>query len=395
MKDLNREIQSVQKIIHLLEHAHARGEKIIDLLPAIFCVIDDQGRIYRGNNFLGELMNSDFESLIHRSMSSIFSEASWSTFQKRMVEFLDSKRPSYQFELDLGQGKSDRSFLWNLLPLHHEFEGSINLTTVIAIDVSELKFTTQQKSRMEAELKTARAVQETLLPLSEATFKNGSLSGRYHSASECGGDIWYYTERNGKLIVCIADVMGHGASSALLASGTRAVIGVDEVLNFPTPARIMNQLNTTLCDLARQLSFMTAVVGILDLETGQFDYTYAAHEPFIHITTKEGSTDPVITYCTSGPSNHLGAHEQASFTVETLMLKPGDRLFLYTDGFFEMMDSQFNKMGPKRITNMLKKTLGTGGNVAETAAKLDQQVIEAKNRQPLDDDVTFFLLQYK
>lgn len=394
MKDLNREIQSVHKIIQLFEHAHARSEGALDGLPALFCVVDREGSVYRGNRFLGRLFNADHETLLNKSLSSLFTPESWAEFQKNLDAAQDGKQVIPQFEMQLSRSGGERVFLWNLLPLRHEYENTVKLTTIIALDVTELKLTTQLKSRMEGELKTAKAVQETLLPAEEATFQNCKISGRYHSASECGGDIWFYRQVEDKLVVCIADVMGHGAASALLSSGTRAVLGVDSVLSA-NPAKIMNQLNTTLLDLAKQLSFMTGMVGILDLNTGKFDYTYAAHEPFLHITSDPKTHSPTLTYCSSGPSSPLGAQTTPDFKIETLQLQPKDRIFLYTDGFFEMIDTFHNKIGPRRITNMLKGSLSGEEDVAKITAKLDQQVHECMARQPLLDDVTFLLLQYK
>src|SRR5262249_46012768 len=137
-------------------------------------------------------------------------------------------------------------------------------------------------------------------------------------------------------------------------------------------------------------------VGILDLKTGKFDYSYAAHEPYMLITTNEKS-ETVLTYCSSGPSNPLGAQMEPSFTVESIMLKPKDRLFFYTDGFFEMIDVHYNKKGPKRIKTMLKHALSSsaGASVMDIAANLDKQVYSSMERQTLVDDVTFFLMQYK
>ena len=85
-------------------------------------------------------------------------------------------------------------------------------------ELSRLMLATANKARMEAELKTAQAVQETLFPDNEYNSEKVQICGHYQSASECGGDWWSYTEKNDQIYFWIADATGHGVSAALLTS---------------------------------------------------------------------------------------------------------------------------------------------------------------------------------
>ena len=68
----------------------------------------------------------------------------------------------------------------------------------MTVEIKRLLKETAEKARMESELLTAHTVQETLFPPSH--FKNDILEimGFYQPASECGGDWWFYNQKENK-----------------------------------------------------------------------------------------------------------------------------------------------------------------------------------------------------
>ncbi len=395
--DLNRDVQSVHHIIHLFERAHLRGEKMLDGLPALFSVVDKSGQVYRGNKYLGNLIEVGQEHLLGESIAPLFSAANWTIFQARLQGLIAAGKASDEFELELDGLKQKRTFVWYLVPLRHEYEVKFSLVTVFAVDVSELKTTMQQKARMQIELKTAKAVQETLLPPPEASFAFATVSGRYRSASECGGDLWFYKQIDDQLLVCIADVTGHGASAALLASAARAVLSVDAVISTKSPAKILATLNNTMIDLANRQSCMTSIVGVLNGTTGEFTYGFAAHDPLLFFPAQTGhEASSLIKIRPTTPGNLLGLERDIEYHQQSIFLHPGDRLFFYSDGLLDLVVDESNrKIGARRIYKLVGDFMKNGANVREVAEHVDHVVSEFSLKYELEDDVTFFLVQYK
>lgn len=88
--------------------------------------------------------------------------------------------------------------------------------------IDQLLLEKQEQARMEAELVTAREVQSTVLPRKSWSLNGSYLRGFYRSASECGGDMWYYVVNKDQIYILLADVTGHGVSAALITSVLRA-----------------------------------------------------------------------------------------------------------------------------------------------------------------------------
>ena len=73
--------------------------------------------------------------------------------------------------------------------------------------------------------------------------------------------------------------------------------------------------------------FLTAWVGVLDLESGIVTFANAGHNPPVIIS---GSKPAEYVRKMSGPL--LAFIEDAKYAVQTVKLGIGDALFLYTDG---------------------------------------------------------------
>ncbi|MGE0525703.1 MAG: SpoIIE family protein phosphatase [Bdellovibrionales bacterium] len=389
----NRDIQAVHHVMRLFEQAHSRSEYLLDTLPIALAVIDLEGRLYRGNKRMADVVEVDQESLLGQSLSRYFSAANWKKFQQNMNDlFKDGfEARNIEFEMDLMEETSARSYVWNLMPLFHEHHARLPLVTIIGSDVTALKQMTSQKSRMEAELMTAKAIQENLLPLPKSDFGNVRIAGSYIPASECGGDLWYYTRAGDRLTMCIADVTGHGASAALLASAARAIFALDDVIREKSPGQILSILNQAVWSLAKSEQWMTAMIGSLDLKSGIFTYANAAHEPIIMIPAGKSELTPgdlVSLY--AGPTAHLGVREKSTYEDAQLKLGPGDRLFCYTDGVFDVLGLG---SGSRRAHRLLVEILNSAPDISGVVDHLGGMLQSLGSNSPIVDDVTFFMLE--
>lgn len=93
--------------------------------------------------------------------------------------------------------------------------------------------------------------------------------------------------------------------------------------------------------------FVTFFLGIIDLTTGEVEYSNAGHNPFILVRAENSE------YQVMAPGMVLGAFEDIQYTNERLVLKPDDVIFMYTDGVTEAMNQQHKLFGEQRLLEIV------------------------------------------
>jgi PAS domain S-box-containing protein len=180
---------------------------------------------------------------------------------------------------------------------------------------------------------TSLRLQQALLPGHVASTPGLEVSARYAASSdvlEVGGD-WYesLTLPDGRLLLAVGDVVGHGLEAAVvmgrLRSGLAAMAGREQ-----RPS----QLLTLLDEYARQPGtgdYTTVACAVVDPASGTMRYASAGHPPIL-VVTPSGSTT-WLEKATSAPlcaSLSLVERPEAEITLE-----PGSLIVLYTDGLVE------------------------------------------------------------
>ena len=173
-------------------------------------------------------------------------------------------------------------------------------------------------------------IQRRLLPAS-FTCEGGSftLSGWLEPAASIGGDTFDYSLARDTLHFSVTDAMGHGVASALTAT-----LGVGSLRNTRRAGRSLveqaDAANTAVAEHAgRQSTFMTAVLGRLDLTTGVCALLNAGHVP--PMLVRDGTAELLQL-----PRNFsLGMFAEATYRAGEVALQPGDRLAIVTDGMRE------------------------------------------------------------
>ncbi len=394
----NKDLQANHKIVRFLEEAKAQSEMVLDALPGVFAVIDMHGVIYRGNGKLAEYLNVDFESLAGNSLTSIINKDQWTLFHNKLMKSKAHLEAGLQFEMEVVDSKKTvYSHILNVRPINNpDYKSTeLDLFVVTGSDISEVKRVTEKMSRMEFELQTAKAVQDTLFPEpTEFTSLKISLAGSYQPASECGGDWWFYNTIGGKVFLWIGDVTGHGVSAALVTSAARAAVSGIESNAAITPAAALKILNKAVYDASKGQKYMSFCVVSIDLSNGKCVYSTAAHElPFwIRASNTSGITDYQVTSLpTSNHSFLLGQQESTEFQEDTVTLNQGDRLFLYTDGITELYNEADQLWGERKVRQTILTCARETDSAAKFVYKFNQRINEYKCNAELRDDMTFFV----
>ena len=238
-----------------------------------------------------------------------------------------------------------------------------------------------QKANLEHELKIANGIQMALLPQSLPEHSNIGLYASLTPARDVGGDLYDYFVRDNRLFFCIGDVSGKGVPAALLMAVMRAMFR-SEAHRADSAAEIVGTMNHNLCEEYTGGDFVTMFVGILDLTTGHLDYCNAGHEqPIV-----AGQPLTVI------PNLPVGVLPDWTYEGQQTQLKPGDILFLYTDGLSEAKNTSEELFGRKHVN----------GLAAEHAADSPQQLVELMEAEvhrhagtaEQSDDITLLAIQW-
>lgn len=267
----------------------------------------------------------------------------------------------------------------------------------MAGEVSRLMKETAEKARMESELATAKAVQETLFPESNATIGPVEISGFYQPASECGGDWWFYCENGDKVYIWIGDATGHGAPAALITSAARAVASV--ITQGPPLAvsDCLAILNHAICDTSKGKMMMTFFMGCIDKVTGEFSYANASHEaPYLLHRPAEGAEPKRDDFIPLNAVNNprLGERPGCTFRETSIQLKPGDTIVLYTDGVVDLKNPEQKNLGERRFLKALASSLAPHPPATDVVKQVTASFEEFRSDQPLDDDVTLIIFRY-
>lgn len=111
----NQYIQSGSRITSWLENSKSHTEAILDNLPDVFAVINNEGLIFKGNHVLSKLLRTDIEHLLGWSLAKLFTRESWNIFNDKLKLLLTGTEDSVEFELGTDGEESENVVLfWTL-----------------------------------------------------------------------------------------------------------------------------------------------------------------------------------------------------------------------------------------------------------------------------------------
>lgn len=118
---------------------------------------------------------------------------------------------------------------------------------------------------------------------------------------------------------------------------------------FSDPAEMMQKVNKELCENNEEMMFITSFFCILDLVTGELAYVNAGHNPPLIYSGETKSSQ----YIKEEAELVLAVMDDTDYQKHKLWLKPGDRLFFYTDGVTEAMNEQGELYGDSHLEEVL------------------------------------------
>ncbi|MCX6602218.1 MAG: SpoIIE family protein phosphatase [Acidobacteria bacterium] len=248
----------------------------------------------------------------------------------------------------------------------------------------------EQLTFLQKELDTARAIQLSLIPRVFPPFPDRlefDLHAQMTAARSVGGDFFdFFLIEPHRLGIVIGDVSGKGIPSALFMAVTRTLIKTI-ALEGLRPEQCLREVNRALVREKASSMYATCFYGILNTRTGAFQYCNGGHNPpFLVRASGEVEAD---AFASGGLP--LGLFEGPPYTGATLLLEPGDCVFLYTDGVPEANNLAEEEFGEERLTTVLH-----AHHQSSCRAMIDtvsQHLAEFSGDAPQFDDITMLALR--
>ncbi len=200
--------------------------------------------------------------------------------------------------------------------------------------------------QMAKEMENARRIQESAVPKNFPEHEAFGIFASMNTAEAVGGDFYdFFMIGEERLAFVMADVAGKGMPAALYMMRAKTLIRTfaEQGLSIEEVAA---ETNRKLCEDASDAMFVTAWLGFLDLKNGLISYVHAGH------------TLPVLI----GEDTHfvkqkinmvLGGLKKSKYTKQQITLKPGESLFLYTDGVTEAKAPSGDMYGEERLLKLI------------------------------------------
>ncbi len=252
---------------------------------------------------------------------------------------------------------------------------------------------TAEKERIATELDVAKEIQSGMLPKDFPARKDFELLATMTPAKEVGGDFYdFYFLDEKHLAITVADVSGKGIPAALFMVISKTVLKNFAVSthNRKGLAEVVAAANDKLCANNEAMMFVTAFVGVLDLDTGEFTFVNAGHNPPVIYRAEENHCD----FLDVRKNFVLGPMDEIPFVEQKIFLKRGDLLFLYTDGVTEALNEAEEEYLPDRLISFMNST-DCAADLQTLLKNIRADVAAHVGAAEQSDDITMFALRFK
>jgi len=254
--------------------------------------------------------------------------------------------------------------------------------------IENLKAETQARERIESELRIAQEIQASMLPSVFPQKKEFEIFAMMDPAKEVGGDFYdFFFVDDKRLCFVIGDVSGKGVPAALFMAISKTLIKTEAKQGLSTD-EILSVVNSILCQDNQTCLFVTVFCAILNIETGEVEFSNGGHNPPL-VCDSNGCYDFIKMAC----GFVIGVMDKITCENQRLFLKPGDTIFLYTDGVTEAMDPEKKQFSEERLRARLIALKDK--NIKDIVQALREEVSVFARGEQQSDDITMLALRYK
>lgn len=252
--------------------------------------------------------------------------------------------------------------------------------------LEQIETATSAKKRMETQLYIGQKIQEGMLPKNFPNDSRCSLNARVVPAKEVGGDLYDFTINGNRLYFSVGDVSGKGVPAAFVMAITRVMCHLFADLGLPVKD-VATRINNSIAKNNDANMFVTLFFGCIDLDTKKMEFCNAGHNPIIVIPP-----DGEPYYLKVNPNMAVGVWGGFDYKSETLDLRPGTKLLLYTDGVTEAEKADNEQFGEERLLQHISAPEFKNLNPEEMVSSVLDAVKNFAGDNEQNDDITIFAI---
>ena len=255
----------------------------------------------------------------------------------------------------------------------------------------DLTRATAERERLNAELGIANRIQADMLPKDFPLFPDRNEFDVFASmtpAKEVGGDFYdiFFLDED-HLCVLMADVSGKGIPAALFMVNAMNTIR-SRAAGGGTPSEILRDVNNALVKGNKEKIFVSVWFAILTISTGEVTEANAGHE---NPAVSTGGND--FTYIVNKHDFVLGGLKNMKYKDDSFVLKPGDTIFIYTDGVTEATNASGERFYNDRLLDALNEVKDRSPE--EMVTHMKERVDAFVGTAPQFDDLTMLAITYR
>jgi sigma-B regulation protein RsbU (phosphoserine phosphatase) len=247
--------------------------------------------------------------------------------------------------------------------------------------------------RRKKELEAAAKVQAALLPTSLPETPGLKFAWEYRPCQELAGDsLNVCLFDDGRVGAYVLDVSGHGVGASLLAVAATRLLSAydpdsllvmrsagDGVSRPAPPATVATRLEERFSFNPAIGQFITIFYAVVDAAARELTYASAGHPGAIRLG--KGGAPASVLDATGMPIGLGDAYQE-----RVVKLEAGDRVYLYTDGVIEAMNSEDDQFGTDRLIQTLERHLNA--TLQESISAILEEIREWCGGLPPHDDIS-------
>ncbi|CAN5374340.1 hypothetical protein BH09ACT8_BH09ACT8_05630 [soil metagenome] len=249
--------------------------------------------------------------------------------------------------------------------------------TLLVLHFNDITESLRVRHLEQEELNRAAEVQRALLPDELPDTPGWTFGTSTTPANQVGGDFYDVRVRKDKVVVSLGDVMGKGMDAGMLAAATRAVLRSQDPCG--NPAQIVSHTARVLeGDLRRVGAFVTLAYVLVDMESGDFDFTDAGHGLHFIARAETGLTERLAS-----ADMPLGLGER--WHEISGSLAPGDAILLVSDGVLDLWGGSVEE-----LEQVITRCVNRDGISPQAIV---DELCAVVGHHDVDDDVTAVVLR--
>jgi serine phosphatase RsbU (regulator of sigma subunit) len=250
---------------------------------------------------------------------------------------------------------------------------------------AERRLLESENKRKSEELEEARELQLSMLPKELPSLPHLDIAVYMKTATEVGGDYYdFHISMDGKLTVVLGDATGHGMKAGTMVTTTKSLFNV----LAPNPNIVETFHEMTRCLKLMHLEKLSMCMTMLKISGNNIQMSAAGMPPvFIYKRENQITEEHVMK------GMPLGTFSEYPYSIVESEVNSGDVLLLMSDGLPELVNSDNEIFGYKRVRNLFEESAGMSPE--EIIRKLKDAGSDWEKDADPDDDVTFVVIKVK